>query len=73
VKILNDQFKSVFEKDNGEIPDVSDIREQVNEKNRVTGEYDWGDLTDVKGEIILEKIKMLNEFKAFGVDKVSNC
>ena len=72
VKILNSQFKSVFEKDNGEIPDVSDIREQVSEKNRVTGEYDWGDLADVKGEVILEKIKKLNEFKAFGVDKVSN-
>jgi hypothetical protein len=42
VKILNTQFKSVFEKDNGEIPDVSDIREQVSEKNRETGEYDWG-------------------------------
>jgi hypothetical protein len=26
-----------------------------------------GDLTDVKGEIILEKIERLNEFKAFGV------
>jgi hypothetical protein len=72
VKILNSQFKSVFEQDNGEIPDVSDIREQVSEKNRVTGEYDWGDLTDVKGEVILEKIKKLNEFKAFGVDRVSN-
>jgi hypothetical protein len=57
VKILNTQFKSVFEKDNGEIPDVSDIREQVSEKNRETGEYDWGDLIDVKVEVILEKIK----------------
>ncbi len=27
VKILNSQFKSVFVKDNGEIPDVSDISE----------------------------------------------
>ncbi len=33
---------------------------------------DWGDLTDVQGEVILEKIKKLNEFKAFEVDKVSN-
>jgi hypothetical protein len=72
VKILNTKFKSVFEKDSGDIPDVSDIREQVSEKNRETGEYDWGDLTGVKGEVILEKIKKLNEFKAFGVDKVSN-
>jgi hypothetical protein len=72
VKILNNQFKSVFEKDNGDIPDVSSIREQVNEKNRVCGEYEWGDLTNIKCEIILEKIKKLNEFKAFGVDKVSN-
>ena len=72
VKILNNQFKSVFEKDNGEIPDVSDIREQVSKINRERGEYDWGDLTDIKEELILEKIKNLNEFKAFGVDKVSN-
>jgi hypothetical protein len=72
VKILNDQFKSVFEKDNGEIPDVSDIRERVSEDNRERGEYEWGDLTDVKVEVILEKIKKLNEFEAFGVDKVSN-
>jgi hypothetical protein len=72
VKILNNQFKSVFEKDNGDIPDVSSIREQVNEKNRVCGEYEWGDLTNIKSEIILEKIKKLNEYKAFGVDKVGN-
>jgi hypothetical protein len=34
VKILKTQFKSVFEKDNGEIPDII---EQVSEKNRETG------------------------------------
>ncbi len=44
----------------------------MSEKNRETGDYDWGDLTDVKVEVILEKIKNLNEFKAFGVDWVSN-
>ena len=33
-----------------------------------------GDLTDTKREIIMSKIKKLNEleYKAFGVDKVSN-
>jgi hypothetical protein len=50
VKILNNQFKSVFERDNGDIPDVSCI-------NRVCGGYEWGDLTNIKSEIILEKIK----------------
>ena len=34
VKILNNQFKSVFEKDNGEIPDVSSVKEIVKEANR---------------------------------------
>ena len=29
VKILNNQFKSVFEKDNGEIPDVSSIKDRL--------------------------------------------
>ena len=51
---------------------MSGIRERVREINREKGEYDWGDLTDVNREVILEKIKNLNEFKAFGVDKVSN-
>ena len=36
------------------------------------GEYEWGDLTDINSEIILNKLRNLNEFKAFGVDKVSN-
>ena len=45
VKILNDQFKSVFEIYNGENPEF--IREK-----RV---YNWGNLTDVNEEIILEK------------------
>ena len=36
------------------------------------GEYEWGDLTDINTEIILNKLRNLNEFKAFGVDKVSN-
>ena len=36
------------------------------------GEYQWGDLTDINSEIILNKLRNLNEFKAFGVDKVSN-
>jgi hypothetical protein len=39
VKNLNNQFKSVFEKENGEILDVSDIRERVSEKNRKRGQY----------------------------------
>ena len=37
VKLLNNQFKSVFEKNNGEIPDVSDIWERVSEINRERG------------------------------------
>jgi hypothetical protein len=72
VKILNNQFKSVFEKDNGEIPDVSVMRVPVNENNSESVEYDWGEITNVMSEEILEKMKKLNEFKAFGVDKVSN-
>ena len=56
VKILNDQFKSVFEVDNGEGPFF----------NREKRDYDWGNLTDVSEVLILEKITNLNEFKAFG-------
>ena len=62
VKILNKQFKSVFEVDNGLMPEINDMQK----------EYDWGDLTNINEEKIFEKIKNLNEFKAFGVDKVSN-
>jgi hypothetical protein len=38
------------------------------------GEFDWGELTDIDTdrEVIFSKIKNLNEFKAIGVDKVSN-
>ena len=32
VKILNNQFKSVFELDNGEVPNVNEIKESVKEK-----------------------------------------
>ena len=35
-------------------------------------EYDWGDIASVREEIIIEKLKNLNEHKAFGTDKVSN-
>ena len=56
VKILNNQFKSVFEKDNGEMPDVSGVKEIVKEANRENGKYDWGDLTDTNLELILDKI-----------------
>ena len=62
VKILNKQFKSVFEVDNGLMPEI----------NKIQKEYDWGDLTNINEEKIFEKIKNLNEFKVFGVDKVSN-
>lgn len=72
VKILNNQFKSVFEIDNGEVPDVSSLTERVKDTNRESGEYEWGDLTDINRYVILGKIQNLNEFKAFGVDKVSN-
>ena len=44
IKILNNQFKSVFEKDNGEIPDVSSIRENMNKINSESEKYDWGTL-----------------------------
>ena len=62
VKILNNQFKSVFEVDNGERPEFS----------RLKRAYDWGNLTDVTEGSIMEKIMNLNEFKAFGGDKVCN-
>ena len=45
VKILNNQFKSVFEVDNGERPEFS----------REKRAYDWGNLTDVTEETIMEK------------------
>ena len=57
VNILNNQFKSVFEEDNGEIPDVSGVRERVEESNRENGEFDWGNLTDIDPEVIMSKIK----------------
>ena len=72
VKILNNQFKSVFELNNGEVPNVNEIKESVKKKKLERGEYEWGDLTDINSEIILNKLRNLNEFKAFGVDKVSN-
>ena len=72
VKILNNQFKSVFEEDNGEIPDASGVKERVKEANCENGEFEWGNVTDIDAEVILNKIKNLNEFKAFGVDGVSN-
>ena len=62
VKILNKQFKSVFEIDNGLTPEINNIKKA----------YDWGDLKNINKEKIFDKIKNLNEFKAFGVDKVSN-
>jgi len=72
VKILNNQFKSVFEKDNDKIPDVSSVRERVIEANHKSGEFDWGNVTDIDTGVIFNKLKNLNEFKAFGVDGVSN-
>ena len=60
VRILNHQFKSVFEVDNGEKPEFS------REKRA------WGNLADVSEGVIIEKIMNLNEFKAFGGDKVCN-
>ena len=61
-RILNNQFKSAFEVDNGEKPEFS-------RKKRA---YDWGNLADVTEETIMEKIMNLNEFKAFEGDKVCN-
>ena len=58
--------------DNGEVPDVSVIKESVKEIKREKGQYDWRDLTDINSEVILKKLKSLIEFEAFGVDKISN-
>ena len=55
VRILNEQFKSVFEKDNGEIPDINSVRERVKEISSESYEYDWGDLTDIREEEIFKK------------------
>ena len=62
VRILNHQFKSVFEVDDGEKPQSS----------REKRAYEWGNLADVSEGVIIEKIMNLNEFKAFGGDKVCN-
>ena len=61
-RILNKQFESVFDADNGERPAFE----------RGNREYDWGEINDVKEGMIREKIKNLNEFKAFSVKKVCN-
>ena len=53
VKILNNQFKSVFEVDNGEVPNINEIKESVKDKKMERGEYEWGDLTDINSEVIL--------------------
>ena len=44
----------------------------MKEANCENGEFKWGNVTDIDAEVILNKIKNLNEFKAFGVDGVSN-
>ena len=61
VKILNNQFRSVFEVDNGERPVFS----------REKKSHEWGNLTDISEGTIMLKIKNLNEFKAFGCDRVA--
>ena len=48
--------------DNGEKPEFS----------REKRAYEWGNLADVSEGVIIEKIMNLNEFKAFGGDKVCN-
>ena len=50
VTMLSDQFKSVFERDNGVAPEISHIK-------HLKREYDWGNLINTKEEIILEKLK----------------
>jgi hypothetical protein len=52
VEILSDQFKSVFEKDNEEIPDMSSINERVSEIKSERGRYDWGEFANIDKEII---------------------
>ena len=41
-------------------------------KKTVSEGYDWGKIANLKSEIINEQLKNLNEYKAFGVNKVSN-
>ena len=62
VRILNNQFKSVFEVDNGEKPEFS----------REKKAYHWENLADLSEGAILDKITNLSEFRAFGRDKVCN-
>ena len=61
-RILNKRFESVFEENNGENPFFE----------RDKGKYELEDIQNVKECVIREKKKRLNEFKAFGVDKVCN-
>ena len=48
-KILNKQFESVFEVDNGERSDF--------DRDKGDRVYDWDEVNDVKESVILEKIK----------------
>ena len=65
VEILNKQFKHVFEEDNGDIPSMENHSKEYSN-------YNWGNLNEISLEIILSKLKKLNEHKAVGVDKVNN-
>ena len=60
-EILNQQFKSVFEKDDGFKPLI---------KTQNAAYHDWNTSRDINTEIVIEKLKNLNEHKAYGVDNV---
>ena len=62
VNILNDQYQSVFEHDNGTCPPI----------DHISGiPFVWNDNTTVKASLVAEKLKKLNVHKAMGTDKVN--
>ena len=60
--ILSQKFKSVFEKDDGKLPRTEKL---------TTAPFEWKSSTNINHKLVMEKLKGLNEHKAFGVDKVS--
>ena len=60
VNILNDQYQSVFEQDNGIRPPTDHIKSIP---------YVWCDNTRVSASVVAERLKKLNVHKAMGTDK----
>ena len=63
VKILNKQVKSVFEKDNVIVPDITELKERVKEVIVKSEKYNWEDLTNLNENVVLCKLQNLNEHK----------